>query len=253
MAYGVSHVLQGRKPPKTATLVAQDIVREISDKGLGAGVVLPPEREMLERYGVARGTLREALRFLEILGIISIKPGPRGGPVINAPHDRQLAGTLALLLQLANTHYSTILEARELLEPAMAAMAAERGTKKEIAEIGKSVERMHAEINDATFFLVENQRFHAMIAAAARNALFELLMGSLRWLTDATALGVEYPVAYRNVVVEAHRAIYQAIERRDVEGAREAMLLHMNDFRRYLSRHYSPVLTMPLRWDDVLG
>lgn len=70
------------KPKKTAILVAQRIVDEIVDQDLQPGAPLLPERVMLPRYGVARGTLRESLRILETYGLITIKTGPGGGPVV---------------------------------------------------------------------------------------------------------------------------------------------------------------------------
>src|ERR1700761_327644 len=87
------------RPQKTAILLAQRIVGEITDQNLAPGTLLLPEREMLQRYGVARGTLREALRFLEIQGVLTIKPGPSGGPTVNTPDPRSLASAIALLLQ----------------------------------------------------------------------------------------------------------------------------------------------------------
>ena len=65
--------------PKTAMIVARRIVRDIDRLSLQPGDKLPPERVMLEEYQVGRGTLRESLRFLELQGIISLKPGPGGG------------------------------------------------------------------------------------------------------------------------------------------------------------------------------
>lgn len=67
------------KPPKTALLVAQRIVEDIHDQGKQPGDRLPPERDMLEQYEIGRGTLRESLRFLELQGVISLKPGPGAG------------------------------------------------------------------------------------------------------------------------------------------------------------------------------
>ena len=74
----------GSRPPKAAMLVAQRIVRDIVRGGLRPGDVLPPERAMLATYETGRGTLREALRLLEFQGVITLRPGPRGGPVPGA-------------------------------------------------------------------------------------------------------------------------------------------------------------------------
>src|SRR5262249_32700102 len=79
------------RPKKTAMFLAQRIVAEIADRDLAAGSPLPAERDMLEDYGVARGTLREALRFLEIQGVITIKTGPGGGPLVGEPGSRHVA------------------------------------------------------------------------------------------------------------------------------------------------------------------
>ena len=70
---------------KRALLVAHQIVDEIGRSDLDVGDKLLPEQEMLIRYGVARATLREALRFLELQGVIHLKPGPGGGPVVREP------------------------------------------------------------------------------------------------------------------------------------------------------------------------
>ena len=70
------------RPQKTALIVAKRVVEDIYKSGQSAGDRLPPERVMLEHYGVGRGTLREALRFLELQGVLTLKPGPGGGPVI---------------------------------------------------------------------------------------------------------------------------------------------------------------------------
>ena len=112
------------KPKKTAMLLAQRIVTEIVDRGLTPGTPLLAEKSMLDDYGVARGTLREALRFLEIQGVITIKTGPGGGPVVGEPGSRHLASIIAMMLQLESAPFRAVIEARTTLEPPMAAQAA---------------------------------------------------------------------------------------------------------------------------------
>ena len=73
------------RPMKTAEIVARAISDDILRNSRQSGDRLPPEKDMLEMYAVGRGTLREALRYLELQGIIDIKPGSRGGPVVSAP------------------------------------------------------------------------------------------------------------------------------------------------------------------------
>jgi GntR family transcriptional repressor for pyruvate dehydrogenase complex len=239
------------RPQKTAILLAQRIVGEITDRKLKPGAPLPPEREMLQEFGVARGTLREALRFLEIQGVLTIRPGPGGGPTVNGVEPRSLASVIALLLQLSDAPFSTILEARQLLEPATAGMAAERVSRADLNALKASLVTMEQEISDLQAFLAENRNFHDIIAHASGNRLFELLLRSLSWITDASALGVDYDDKRRHGILSAHEKIYEAIASRDPAVAEEAMRVHMDEFARYINRHYSSVLKKPLRWDQT--
>src|SRR6476620_2833092 len=106
-----------QRPPKAAMLVAQRIVRDAIRDNLKPGDLLVPERTMLETYDTGRGTLREALRLLEFQGVISLKPGPGGGPVLMSPPASHLASTLMLLMQLNKAPYQSIVEVRNAVEP----------------------------------------------------------------------------------------------------------------------------------------
>jgi GntR family transcriptional repressor for pyruvate dehydrogenase complex len=241
----------GYRPRKTAILLAQRIVAEIGDRGLPVGTPLPPERDMLEQYGVARGTLREALRFLEIQGVITIKTGPGGGPMVARPESRHLASTIAMMLQLTHTSFRSVLEARAVLEPALARSAAERITDEALTRLHDSLDAMRTHIDDADFFLAENERFHAIVAEAAGNQVFSLIITSLNWILDGAPLGVEYPIELREAVCKEHARIYQAITRRDPDRAASAMAAHIGGFTTYLERNFPRILEAPLRWDQV--
>lgn len=241
------------KPQKTAMLLAQRIVSEITDGGLEPGTKLPSEQEMVTQYGVARGTLRETLRYLESQGIVAIKPGPRGGPVVTSPDARHLAGTIALLLQVTDAPYRTVVEARQIVEPALAARAAAIATDDQIAELAASVDRMAETLDDQAAFLDENHAFHDLIAEMSDNRLFEQLLASLGWITDGTALGVEYPKRARTQVLAVHREILAAIADRDPALAESRMREHIDSYAAYLQRHHRAVLDQRLRWEDVAG
>jgi DNA-binding FadR family transcriptional regulator len=234
-------------------LLAQRIVGEISDQNLAPGTSLLPERDMLASYSVARGTLREALRFLEIQGVIAIKTGPGGGPVVCDADSRALASMIAMLLQLQHTPFRTIVEARLVIEPILAAKAAAHIDSDELEEIHASVQRMSEHLADGDYFLTENQRFHSLLAHAAGNQFFGLMIQSLSWITDGSALGVNYPIEQRESVTKEHRRIFHAVEAGDPEQAEAAMRVHMGDFARYLERFYSSVMDAPVRWGHVSG
>lgn len=241
------------KPKKTALLVAYRIVGDIADRSLTPGTPLVTEREMLAEYGVARGTLREALRFLEMQGVITIKTGPGGGPVVARPESRHLASLIGLLLQFRNAQFRTVLDARLSLEPVLAAKAAENATPEQLAELATSVDRMKEHLDDSDFFLNENEYFHELIAAASGNELFSLLIASLAWITDGTVLGVEYRTSQREHVWQEHQRIYEAVKAGRVNQAATAMREHVEDFASFLERRYPRVLDQPLRWEQISG
>ncbi|MFA4928531.1 MAG: FadR/GntR family transcriptional regulator [Patulibacter sp.] len=246
-----SRARDGLRPQKTAALLAQRIVGEITDGGLQQGAPLPPEKTMLEEYGVARGTLREALRFLEIQGVITIKTGPGGGPIVNRPGSRHLASIIAMMLQLDQASFRTVLEARVVLEPELARRAASRVTEPQAELLHQSVVRMREALQDENAFVEENAYFHETIAEIAGNPVFTMVLASLTWICDGTPLGVQYPMASREAVVAEHHRIHRAIASGDVDRAGAAMSVHMGDFAAYLEAKFPQVLDAPLRWDQV--
>jgi DNA-binding FadR family transcriptional regulator len=232
-------------------LLAQRIVSEISDRHLSPGTPLPAERSMLETYGVARGTLREALRFLEIQGVITMKTGPGGGPTVGEPSSRNFASTIAMVLQLENAAFREVVEARVVLEPPMAAQAAVRITDDELELLHQSVRDMRDHLDDLDFFLHENENFHDLIGKASRNGFFALIISSLNWIIDGSPLGVDYPVETRRAVLTEHQRIYRAIADRDPARAAAAMSVHIRDYAAYLERYYPQLLDARLRWEQV--
>ena len=124
-----------QRPPKAAMLVAQRILRDALRSGLRTSDLLEPERTMLEKYQTGRGTLREALRLLEFQGVISLKPGPRGGPVLQTPDASHLSSTLVLLMQMRSAPFSSIVEVRSAMEPMISSLAATRISDDELTAL----------------------------------------------------------------------------------------------------------------------
>src|ERR1700674_4372171 len=114
-----------RRSPKTSERVALEIVHEISGRGLRPGDHLPLEAAMVEGYGVSRASLREALRLLEVQGLIRIKPGPAGGPQVGTVDAANLARTASMYCHLGAATYGQLLRAQALFEPLCATLAAE--------------------------------------------------------------------------------------------------------------------------------
>ena len=117
-----------RRSSKTSEIVALEIVRDIVAQGLKPGDRLPLEAEMLSQYRVSRSSLREALRLLEVQGLIAIRPGPGSGTVVGRVLPGNLARTLTLYLHMSGATYDQLLDAWTAAEPLLARLAAENPT-----------------------------------------------------------------------------------------------------------------------------
>ena len=109
---------------KTAEWIAREIILDIAAGGLRPGDSLPPEAAMLRQYGVGRASLREALRLLEVQGLVHIRAGARGGPVVGSASAEFLSRMLALYFSLAGGTYEDLARLYLILEPKIAEMAA---------------------------------------------------------------------------------------------------------------------------------
>ncbi|QXV99940.1 MULTISPECIES: FadR/GntR family transcriptional regulator [Rhodococcus] len=239
------------RPQKTALIVARRIVADIHQDGCKQGDRLPSEKHMLGSYEVGRGTLRESLRYLELSGAISLKPGPGGGPTVEKPDASHLANSLGLLLQFEGAPFSSIVEVRESLEPLIASLAAQRIGADQLAELEASVQLMRENLADREVFLEANQSFHDIIAWSSGNPLFGYLIDAIEGIFEGAALGVDYPVHRRSAVLKAHSAIYVAIEAKDPAAALDSMREHILELSRYLRKKYPEALEQAVTWDAM--
>ena len=237
------------RPKKTALLVAQQIVEDISRRGNTVGDRLPPEHLMLEEYGVGRGTLRESLRYLELQGVIMLKPGPGGGPIVQHPDGSILAATLSLLLQFEDAPFSSIMEVRTALEPTMASLAAQRIDDAGLELLRENLEITRTDMADTGGFNAAAERFHDIIAWGSGNAMFGYLFDAMSGLITGSVVGIEYPRRQREHTCTAHDDIYRAIADRDPEAAGELMTAHIREHATYLEKRFHSALSQPIRWN----
>jgi DNA-binding FadR family transcriptional regulator len=233
---------------KAATVLARSIVREIHRRGLRTGDTLLSEHKMVERYGVARGSLREALRFLELQGVLRIKSGPGGGPVIETPNGRHFASTLALMLQFTGARFRAIVETRWVVEPGIAALAAERASADDLAALRECLATMRERLHDGARFQEENRRFHDLLALASGNPVCRFLLPALHWISDGAA--TVYSERERKRILRATRLVLDAIEARDAAAAYRGMERFFAASLEYLDRTYPDVMARPLTWAD---
>lgn len=230
------------RSPKTSLLVAQALAAMMFDGGLTEGRRLPPEKDMLAQFGVARATLREALRLLEVQGLLFIKSGPGGGPIITRPGVDSLAQYLATAFSAHGATLEDLIKARKHFEPSVARASAENATAEDIAELWESVHRMRATVDREGDFLQENRRFHELVAKSSRNPIFLIVVSSLGVINDGSMVGVSYGEKNRVAVVDAHQRVVEAIEKRDADAAESEMTHHVDEFEQYARSRYSNLL-----------
>lgn len=236
------------RPTKIAILVAQRIVRDVRRGAMEPGQLLPPERVMLEKYQIGRGTLREALRLLEFQGVITLKPGPKGGPVLLEPDATHLADSLLLLMEMRGAPYSVIVEMRALLEPAACRLAAVRMSEVDRARLRENVESMRADIGDEYAFLTANKEFHDLIAWGSGNPMLGYFTESMTGIMDGTVMDIDYPLPRREAVLKAHEEICQTVEAQNADAAHERMDAHLQAYVSFSQKRYPELLDKALQW-----
>jgi DNA-binding FadR family transcriptional regulator len=166
-----------RSPRREKPQQIADELRQLIVSGqLSEGDSLGREPELVERFGVSRPSLREALRILEAEGLISVVRGMLGGVVVHAPDTRMTARTAALVLQARNVPLADVHEARTLLEPiAVRVLASSRGRRAAVAELRSLVEEQARAILEPEAFGRANARFHERLVALAGNRTLSIV------------------------------------------------------------------------------
>jgi DNA-binding FadR family transcriptional regulator len=219
--------------PKAADVLAEHLRRRVLEGDLVAGTMLPSERELAEQSGLGRSSVREALRTLEVQGFVRTRPGRGGGTRVAIPTAGELARSVELFIKGNGLRLQSVLEVRELLEPACAALAAERRTPEDLAALREINARMAgAAEHDSPAYLRANVDWHLRVAQAGGNELFAGFMlavaESVRAGTDLRKLDAP---AVRAAAVHAHERIMAAIADGDAARARRRMDAHVRAYK----------------------
>lgn len=220
------------KDDVTATLIGV-FKRLISEGSLTPGHRLPAERELAELFGVSRSSLRQALKVLEIMGVISQRVGD--GTYLNTAAPAILAEPLEFLILLDGLSFHELMEARLIVEPELAARAAARATLEDVAELQQVLTEMEASRKDDGRFTEFDLLFHKTIFRIAGNRvcslMFTVVHQSLERLIHLTSQLVE-----PEHTLQLHRRIFLAIRRKDADDARRRMIEHLEDARELFKR-----------------
>jgi len=210
--------------------IVEQIERQILHGELQPGQQLPSERELAERFGASRTSVREAIRVLREKGLVEVHPG-RGTFVVNN-HSQGLRQSLGWALRANPAKgFNDLIEVRELLEPEIAALAAQRATEKHLEIMRQAIARMDASLDDAQAFIEADSDFHIALAEAAGNELLSLMLDTIVDLLHELRLRIFHVPGGPQRGQYYHRQILEAVLARDPEQARRSMRAHMQQVR----------------------
>lgn len=210
-------------------IVAQ-IKLQIVNGTLKVGDRLPTERELAEQFQVSRTSVREAIKILQQKGLIEVYPG-RGMFIVDSV-SQSLQHSLDLIISIDHIKgLSNLIEVREILEPEIAALAAERSTEDDIKKMREAIEVMDTALDDAETFIDADQCFHRALADATQNTLISLLLDPIvdQLQDQRKAIFLVEEGAVRGQF--HHKQILDAVIRKDAGAARKAMRSHLRQVR----------------------
>jgi DNA-binding FadR family transcriptional regulator len=201
---------------------------------LSEGESLGREPELIERFGVSRPSLREALRILEAEGLVSVVRGVHGGVVAHEPDQRMTARTAALVLQARNVPLADVFDARGLIEPlAVRTIATRRDRKSTVRDLRALVDEQVAAIEDPIQFGVANAAFHERLVAVAGNQTLAILTDMLDEIVTRVVTAVSQAddivgsVPVRRRGIRSQQRLLELLEAGDAAAAEEHWRSHM--------------------------
>lgn len=216
--------------PVKKTRLAEDVVKQIKElirkKKFKPGSKLPSERRLMGELKISRSSVREALRILEIMGLIEVKPG--SGIYVKNPVADVFLPLSSWLPEHKETLYNHF-EARQVLEPRAASFAAERASKTIIKKLEESLSEFKKQIEKKNLVgaIKEDVEFHRIISQATGNKTLMLLMDTIaKFLLEGWKATLRVPGRMEKTVLE-HGAILEAIKERDPERASNEMQKHL--------------------------
>jgi GntR family transcriptional regulator, transcriptional repressor for pyruvate dehydrogenase complex len=207
--------------------IAARVIALIGERHLKPGDRLPPERELAQAMGVSRSSLREALRALSLLGVTEMRQGD--GTYLTALDPDALMRPFGLVLALTDGQMQELFEARRVIEPGLAALAAARADDDMLEALRRCVAEAAAAVADEEAFMRADLELHGLIARAASNSILWHVIGSISGMGIASRRRTNPLPGLREQSAEDHRAIVAAIEARDPGAAAAAMLRHLEN------------------------
>jgi GntR family transcriptional repressor for pyruvate dehydrogenase complex len=221
--------------PVTRTTLTADIYRKLVShiiRGVWRpGDRIPAERQLGQSLGVGRASLREALKALEIMGMIETRLGD--GTYVCQRSEFLSRPLLWAITSSSETEVHELVEARKLIETELAGLAAERATADDLKQIGAHLDRMERSVNVTSEFLQADIEFHLAVGQAAHN---NILMNALHLIRNLLQEWIGSTLQAEGIAqraLEHHKAIFVAVAKKNGPAARAAMAAHLEEMARF--------------------
>lgn len=229
---------------RVSEAIAHKIRRQIAAGQLKPGSRLPAEREMAQRLKTSRVSVREAYRSLEETGLVRVRRGAEGGAFIADVDHEPVRRSLALMLHLGRTSHEELTEARLLVEPPVARLAARRASLDDVEALRELVDKQDKAMESGgTGSRQFDLEFHRLVARCSKNLPMMVMINSVADLIVEAISPIDIQLTARRQTLDFHRRILEAIRRRDEEASYEIMLAHVLEVQsrlgRSLASHYA--------------
>ncbi len=198
------------------------------------GDKLPSEKELIKLFNVSRVPLREALRSLEEMGLITIKSGVLGGVFVAQMGIKSVSDSLSNMVRLGKISISDIWEFRLSIEPGISRLAAERRTDWDIEQMEEMVSTREKAVKSRKTPVVSGIDFHQTITRSAKNPLSILIMDAIGEILTEEFKKFNFSVSDHQSIIKYHREIFNCIKKRDFQQAGDLMYAHLMDVKKRL-------------------
>ena len=217
--------------------VAKQIERLILKK-LRPGDKLPSERELAEMLDVSRSSIRDAIRSLELMGMVEPRQG--AGTIVRELSSESMVNPIASAIKRKEDLIAELLDFRKMLEPSLAARAALRASPDEISEMEEILERQDKKLRAGESAIAEDSEFHYAIALASGNTVVLKVLDTLMdLLRDSRERSLQIEGRPEKSLA-GHRRVLSAIRRHSSEAARAAMLQHIEKVEEIVLKILKP-------------
>ena len=232
----LSELFKPFEPKRAFEAISEQIKDLICSGQINPGDRLPGERELATLFKTGRMVVRESLRMLEQSGFIYIKSGYKGGAFVKDVGADVMTGSIVNLAKLGRISLEQLTEARIEIESAIIGLAAKRMKHDDFEKLWKNIEYSEQLIAEGKMVRDGNIMFHLILARGAKNYLLEVIIESVMNVVDSLANRLKPGIRYSEKILNCHKDIYEALQKKDVESARKLMRDHLVDVRgRFLS------------------